>query len=78
MRFVHIYSIKQLPDFYLAAEVEGETDNSSVPNGAELEDVDPNSFVEIDFDDGTFLCVIFHRLKTFIQPRVKMIRLTCS
>ena len=38
----------------IAAEVEGETAEAEAPAGANLEDVDPNALLDIDFDDGKF------------------------
>ena len=35
-----------------ASEIEGEDGSAEAPAGAHLEDVDPNSLLDINFDDG--------------------------
>jgi len=46
--------------FPSAAEVEGEAEAEAqtVPTGADIGEVDPNSLVDINFDDGEFYCFI--------------------
>ena len=41
-----------MADSPLASEIEGEGAATEAPAGAHLEDVDPNSLQEVDFDDG--------------------------
>jgi hypothetical protein len=38
----------------VAAEVEGESDTMNAPVGAELEDVDPTTLTDINFDDRMY------------------------
>ena len=51
-------------DNFPASEIEGEGASAELPAGAHLEDVDPNSLQDINFDDGGLLFSVRPRCRT--------------
>lgn len=53
-----------MTDDFPASEIEGEGASIELPAGAHLEDVDPNSLQDINFDDGALLSPVKPRRLT--------------
>ena len=47
-----IFSFTRSYSLQIAAETQGEAHDAEVPMGAEMEDTDPTTLADIDFDDG--------------------------
>jgi len=46
-------------DWCVASEVQGDSEGLATPIGADIGDVDPNSLLDINFDDGAPHCLLY-------------------